>query len=123
MALYLEDFFQGDTYRVKVEYPIGTDLTGYVHYLTLKRDAGDAEPAMQIMSTFGDHTGDSLGSGSIRPVAYIEATADDTDLVASGKYLYAVKAKAPNAEEITLVPKAKDYRDKVFVAPKIPQEI
>lgn len=122
MAIYLEDFFQGDTYRVRIEYPIGTDLTGYVHYLTLKRDAGDAEPTMQIMSTFGSHTGDSPGDATNRPVAYVEAVASDTDLVPSGKYLYAVKAKAPNEEEITLVPKAKDYRDKVFVAPKLTKE-
>lgn len=122
MALYIEDFFQGDTYRIKVEYPIGTDLTGYIHYLTLKRDANDAEPVLQVASTFGGHTADSLGTAQEKPVAYIEATADMTDVVDSGKYLYAVKVKAPNAEEITLVPKPKDYRDKVFVAPRLPKE-
>lgn len=122
MAIYLEDFFQGDTYRIKVDYPIGTDLTGYIHYLTLKNDANDAEPALQVMSVFGNHTADSLGNAQEKPVAYIEATAAMTDAVESGKYLYAVKAKAPNAEEITLVPKPKDYRDKVFVAPRLPKE-
>lgn len=122
MAIWIEDFFQGDTYRIKVEYPIGTDLTGYIHYLTLKRDANDAEPALQVTSVFGSHTADSAGDADTRPVAYLEASADETDLIDSGKYLYAVKVKAPNAEEITLVPKAKDYRDKVFVAPKLPKE-
>ena len=122
MALYLEDMYRGDTYRIKLEYPIGTDLTGYVHYLTLKRDSGDAEPALQVETTFGDHTADSPGDADTPPVAYIEATADMTDLVASGKYLYAVKAKAPNSEEITLVPPPKDYKDKIWVAPKLPKE-
>lgn len=122
MALYIEDLFQGDTYRIRVEYPLGTDLTGYIHYLTFKRDSNDVEPVLQVTSVFGDHTADSAGNAQERPVAYIEAPADMTDSVESGKYLYAVKAKAPNADEITLVPKPKDYRDKVFVAPKLPKE-
>jgi hypothetical protein len=122
VATYIEDLFQGDTYRIKVQYPLGTDLTGYIHYLTLKSDPNDAVPALQVTAVFGEHTADYPGDAATPPVAYIEATATMTDSVESGKYFYAVKAKAPNADELTLVPKAKDYRDKVFVAPKIPVE-
>ena len=122
MALYIEDFFQGDTYRIKVEYPIGEDLTGYVHYLVLKRDASDQTPVLQAVSTFGSHSEDSLGDANNRLVAYVEATAAMTDEIAPGKYLYAVKVLAPNADEITLVPKPQDYRDKVLVAPRLTLE-
>lgn len=122
MAIYIEDLFQGDTYRIKVQYPIGTDLTGYVHYLTFKRDASDEEPTLQAESIFGEHTADTAGSPTERPTAYVEATPEMTDLIPSGKYLYTVKAKAPNADEITLVPKPVDYRDKVFVAPRLTKE-
>lgn len=123
MALYIEDFYQGDTYRIKVEYPIGEDLTGYVHYLALKKDVNDTTPVLQAVSEFGSHSSDSLGDGTTKPVAYIEASATMTDSVPPGKYLYAVKVTAPNADEVTIVPPPADHRDKVLVAPRLTLEI
>lgn len=125
MALYLEDFFQGDTVRLRAVYPAGTDLTGYVHYFVLKANDSDVEPALYVESTFGDHTADqtySAGPPEVLPTAYVEATPDITDAVASGKYLYRFKAIAPNGEEKTLIPRPEDYKDKIFVAPKLATE-
>jgi hypothetical protein len=102
MALYLEDFFQGDTVRVRAVYPAGTDLTGYIHYLVLKANDSDAEPALYAESTFGDHTADleyaaatpaSPGvpaTPEVLPTAYVEAAPEVTDMISSGKYLYRV---------------------------------
>jgi hypothetical protein len=116
MAKHLPDFRQGDTYRIRIAYPEGTDLTGYKHWLTL-RTAFDAQTAvLAISSTFGDHTADAAN------VAYLEATKTQTASVASGKYVYDVQAKAPNDGVLTLVPPVKDYRDLLFVAPQVTLE-
>lgn len=134
MAIWLEDFFQGDTVRVRAVYPAGTDLTGYIHYLVLKANDSDAEPALYVESTFGDHTADleyaaatpaSPGvpaTPEVLPTAYVEAAPEVTDMISSGKYLYRFKAIAPNGEEKTLIPKPVDYKDKIFVAPKLATE-
>lgn len=116
MATYIPDFRQGDTYRIKITYPTGANLAGYVHWLTFEDELGSESPALQVESVFGDHTGDADN------VCYIEATAAMTDLVTTGKYFYAVKAKAPGGDEFTLAPPPDQYRDKVFVAPKVTVE-
>lgn len=116
MALYLPNFRQGDTYRIKLTYPVGTDLTGYIHWLTLEDEVGSNTPVLQVQSTFGSHTGDAAN------ICYLEASATQTDPVASGKYVYAVKAKAPSGDEFTIVPPPDEYRDRIFVAPKVTVE-
>lgn len=116
MAIYLPNFRQGDTYRIKLTYPVGTVLTGYIHWLTLEDELGSASPVLQVQSTFGQHTGDADN------VCYLEASAAQTDPVTSGKYAYAVKAKAPSGEEFTIVPPPDDFRDRIFVAPKVTLE-
>ena len=125
MALYLKDFFQGDTVRLKAVYPAGTDLSGYVHYFVLKSDVDDEDAALYVESTFGEHTADTEyaaeteSTPEVLPTAYVEAADELTDLLASGKYVYRFKAIAPNGDETTLIPPAEDYKDKVFVAPKL----
>lgn len=116
MAKYLPDFRQGDTFRVRLDYPAGTDLTGYEHWLTIRRGFGVDPPVLVVSSVFGDHTGDE------GTVAYIEATPAETALVPSGKYVYDVQASAPNGDIVTLVPPVADYKDVLFVAPQVTTE-
>lgn len=111
MGTYIPDFRAGDTYRIKIQYPVGMDLTGFIHWLTL-----ETTPITQIQSTFGDHTGDSAN------VCYIELTPAVTKLIAVGRYQYALKAKAPSGDESTIVPPPEEYRDRVFVAPQLTVE-
>lgn len=111
MATYIPDFRSGDTYRIKLEYPVGTDLTGYIHWLTI-----ETNPVTQLQSTFGSHTGDSAN------VCYLELTPAVTKLIPVGRYQYAVKAKAPSGDESTIVPPPDEFKDRVFVAPMLTVE-
>lgn len=113
MARYIPDFRQGDTFRLAIQYPEDTDLTGYTHWLTL-RTAFDAEEAvLEVESLFGEHTADADN------IAYLEALPEATALIAPRKYFYDVQAKAPNGDIITLVPPVEHYKDQVFVAPQV----
>ncbi len=115
MAKYIPDFRQGDTYRIKMTYPEGTDLTGYKHWFTVK-SSFDSAAVLAVSSVFGAHTGDANN------IAYIEASPQLTALIPSGKYVYDIQSKAPNADVITMVPPPKDYKDPLFIAPQVTTE-
>lgn len=123
MAKWIRDFRQGDTYRLKIEYPVGTILTGYKHWLTLRKDFGE-QVSMQVSSVFGDHPEDDAGNLTTRPVAFLEASPAVTALLASGKYIYDVQAKSSDGGVLTLAPPPtqEEYKDKVFVAPQVTEE-
>lgn len=113
MAKHIPDFRVGDTFRIKVQYPVGTDLTGYRHWITLRTSFDAAIAALAVETTFGDHTADAAN------VAYIEATPTQTALLTAGKYVYDVQAKAPNGDIVTLLPPVEDYGDKIAVRPQV----
>lgn len=113
MGKHLPDFRQGDTFRIKIEYPAGTDLTGYKHWVTLKANF-DAETAtLAVESTFGEHSADDTNT------AYLEAAPATTALIEPGKYVYDVQAKAPNGDIVTLAPPVHDYADRITVRPQV----
>ena len=115
MAVWIPDIRQGDTYRLKFEYPVGMDLTGYKHWLTLKKGfAGDS--VMSVSSTFGEHTSD------LDNIAYLEVAPEISNEIASGRYYYDVQVRSPSGDVFTLLPPVKDYKDKVFVAPQVTLE-
>jgi hypothetical protein len=113
MAKHLADFRQGDTVRIKIQYPGGTNLTGYKHWLTLRTSFDAATAALAVETAFGNHTADADN------VAYLEATPAQTALLAPGKYVYDVQAKAPNGDIVTLLPPIEDYGDKIAVRPQV----
>jgi hypothetical protein len=113
VAKHLSDFRVGDTFRIKIQYPAGTSLTGYKHWITLKTSFDAATAALSVETTFGDHTADADN------VAYLEATPAQTALIAAGKYVYDVQAKAPNGDIVTLMPPVEDYGDRITVRPQV----
>jgi len=116
MAKYLPDFRVGDTYRIKLEYPEGTILFGYRHWLTLRAEFGSASAALEVDSVFGDHDADTEN------IAYLEATPSQTALIAPGRYYYDVQAESASGEVMTLVPPVTDYKDKISVVPQVTTE-
>jgi hypothetical protein len=111
MAKYLPDIRAGDTLRIKLTYPVGKVLTGYIHRMTLRLDLATA-PALLAESTFGDHTAD------MDNVAYVEAMPVTTH-IPTGKYYYAVEAENAAGDVVTLVPPPAEYKDKLLVAPEL----
>lgn len=116
MAKYLPDFRVGDTYRIKLQYPAGTDLTGYTHWFTVRSDFG-ATPVLSVSSVFGDHTGDAEN------IAYLEVLAASTAVIPAGRYVYDVQASAANGDVMTLVPPVGEYKDKLFIAPQVTEGV
>lgn len=116
MAKYIPDFRVGDTFRLKIQYPAGTELDGYKHWLTVKASFEDTDAVLAIESTFGDHTADEAN------VAYLEATPAETALLTPGAYVYDVQSRAPNGDIVTLVPPVKDYADRLKVRPQVTTE-
>jgi hypothetical protein len=57
MAKYIEDFRQEDSLRpIEINYPAGTDISGFKHTLTLKSspDLLDSEAELQVSSIVGE---------------------------------------------------------------------
>lgn len=115
MAKHLPDFRVGDTYRLKIQYPEGTNLNGYRHWLTVRPDFG-ATPVLEVESLFGDHSADELN------IAYLEATPVQTALITAGRYVYDLQASSQNGDIITLLPPVADYKDKLFIAPQVTED-
>jgi len=114
MAL-LPDFRAGDTVRIKLQYPSGTDLTGYRFWLTLKKDFADPDPgAMQVETTAGDHAEDDPENG----IVYLVADPSDTD-IPPDKYYWDIQAKSPGGEVTTLAPAPTDYKHRVNCVPGV----
>lgn len=115
MSKYLPDIRQGDTYRIKIQYPAGTNVFGYTHWLTLRTDFDTPQPALQIMSLAGDNTDDNPTSGLV----YLEAAAEVTTQVAPGSYVWDVQARSMAGEIITLMPPVSKFNDKIAVVPQV----
>lgn len=121
MALYLADFRRGDTFRVKIEYPAGTDITGVTHWLTLKTDFADPDidAVLQVSAVAGSQTGDDPTNG----LAYVVASVAQTAAIPPGRYFYDIQASHPSGEIVTLCPPVADYKDKLRVAPEVTEHL
>jgi hypothetical protein len=117
MAKYIADFRQGDTVKIKITYDAGTDITGFVYWLTLKACFEDADSAavLQVETTAGDHPDDDVANG----VVYIVASATDTAAVPPGRYYYDVQELSAGGEIRTLFPPTADYKDRLVVIPQV----
>lgn len=114
MAKYLPDIRRGDTYRIKIQYPAGTNITGYIHTFTVRTDYDATATVISKSSTVGAETGDNAANG----LAYLTVPAANT-VVDVGKYVYDLQMQTPGGEVRTLVPPTDDYKDPIRVVPEV----
>jgi hypothetical protein len=117
MAKYINDFRQGDTVKIKLEYGSTIDLTGYKYTFILKSDLAlaDEDAELNFTTTAGDYTSDDETHG----VVFIVVPSATTEAVPTNKYYYGLKELSSTLEERTILPTPEDYKDKLFVAPII----
>lgn len=124
MAAFIPDMRVGDEYTLKIQYPAGTNITGYKFWLTLKTNAADldAAAALQYSTVAGDQPSDEVLNG----IAYMVIPSSIMKAVVAGEYLYDVQAKKPGAagEGIkTLLPPINATDDVVTVFQEITRAI
>lgn len=115
MATYLPDIRRGDTYRIKIQYPAGTDITGYRHTFTVREDYDSVSSVISATSVSGEANGDDPVNG----LAFVVVPAADTR-VAVGKYVYNLELITQAGEVKTLVPPTEEYKDPIRVVPDVP---
>ncbi|AAU90975.1 hypothetical protein [Methylococcus capsulatus] len=116
MGKYLPDIRQGDTYRVRIRYPKGSNIAGYIHWLALRTAIGTEPPLLLLRSVVGEHPSDQPEDG----IAYLEATPEQTAaLPANKRCVYGLLAKTPSGEVKTLRPPLKDpLDDRILIVPR-----
>lgn len=114
MAKYLPDIRRGDTYRIKIQYPAGTNITGYTHTFTVRTDYDAVTPTISKTSVVGSEPEDDAANG----LAYLTVPASST-VVGTGKYVYDLQMQTPGGEIRTLVPPTDDYKDPIRVVPEV----
>lgn len=114
MAKYLPDIRRGDTYRIKIQYPAGTNITGYTHTFTVRTDYDATTPTISKSSVVGTEAGDNAANG----LAYLTVPAAST-VVDVSKYVYDLQMQTPAGEIKTLVPPTDDYKDPIRVVPEV----
>lgn len=112
MAKELEDFRQGDTKKIKIDYGQGFDITGYKFWFTLREDFGSAIVA-QVSTVAGNHSLDDVANG----IAYIQLESDVSKAIPTGKYVWDVQRAIPTTppDVLTLLPTLKNVKDKIEV--------
>lgn len=117
MAKYINDFRQGDTVKIKLNYGSSVDLTDYEFFFTVKESLShtDEEALLQVHTVAGDYSADDPTNG----IVYIVAQEDETITIPAGKYFYDIQEVSPVGEVRTLVPPPEDYKDKILVAPNV----
>lgn len=120
MSAVIPDFRQGDTYRIKLQYPEGTDITGYKFFLTLKAEFADEDPgALQVSTTAGDDWADEPEEG----LAYLTAKAEETAEVPAGKYYWDIQEITADGDIRTLAPDVANYKSRVTVVPQVTEAV
>lgn len=114
MARWLPDIRRGDTYRIKIQYPAGTNIAGYIHTFTVRTDYDAASPTISQSSVAGSASGDDAANG----LAYLTVPAANT-VVDVGKYVYDLQMQTPAGEIRTLVPPTDDHKDPMRVVPEV----
>lgn len=114
---HLPDFRQGDDYSIEIQYPAGTNITGYKFYVTLKATFDDPDDiaVMQYSSVAGTNPLDTPLTGK----CYLTVPAAVTSLAAAGSYYYDLQAIDTNGGIATLAPPVSDYKHKITVIPQV----
>jgi hypothetical protein len=96
MSKGIKEFYRGDTKNYSFDFGDGVDITGWKIYLTLKEksDDTDAASAMQVFSTAGDNTSDSVLNGKMTLTA---SSIDTATLIPNTNYHYGFQRLIPGS--------------------------
>ena len=117
MAQYTNDFRQGETKTITIDYGSGCDITGWEFWFTIRSDFDDADPVAQAHTTAGDDANDDVTAG----LAHITLDSDVSALIEAGKYYYDLRVSKGGTPPIikTLFPPIDDYKDKITIIPSV----
>jgi hypothetical protein len=117
MSSYIEDFRQGNTKVIKIDYGQGVDTTGWTFYLTLKEKIDDYTPVAQVSTTAGDNVLDDPTNGLV----YLTLDSVTSSSIPVGSYYWSVQVDKGGSPAIinTILPPIDDYKDKVSVVQAI----
>jgi len=113
MTQYIPDIRSGDTTNIKIQYPAGTNITGYKFWLTLKNnfEDADADAVYQLSTDAGDNVNDDPENGLV----YLTINT----VITPGKYFWDIQTKSPEGVITTIAPPVADYKNRVTVIPEI----
>jgi hypothetical protein len=110
MAKYIEDFRQEDSLRpIEINYPAGTDISGFKHTLTLKSspDLPDSEAELQVSSIVGECLYDlNPVISNASEIAFIDGEITALDPLSS---TYIADLAALNATKLPLISPVRAY--------------
>ena len=117
MSIYFQKFRAGDTWRIRIRYPVATDLTGYRFCWTIKSGIDDPDEAaiLQIWTTAGD---DPADDPTVDSFVYLTALPAQTR-VAPGRYFWDIQVVTPDGNINTIAPPPAHYTDKLVVVQDI----
>lgn len=117
MSEYIEDFRQGNTKVIKIDYGKGIDITGWTFYLTLKENIDDTSNIAQVSSVAGSDPMDDAVNG----LAYLTLDSTTSASIEPGKYYWSLQVDKGGSPPVikTLLPPIDDYKDKVEVVKAI----
>jgi hypothetical protein len=116
VSQFIPDIRQGDTYRLRVEYPYGTDIRGYKFWLTLKRQFKDSD-AHAVLQVSQVASGEEAQIGH----HYLEVSSAETTAVLPGSYFWDVQVMTASGDVKTLLPPEEYFDDQVRVIPQVTQ--
>lgn len=121
MAKELADFRQGDTKRIRIDYGVGFDITGYEFFFTLKAKFEDTVNVAQVKTTAGDNPLDDVLNG----VAIITLPSDISKSIPVGKYFWDIQRVIPGnpPDVLTILPSKEYYKEKIEILPDVTQEV
>lgn len=115
MGDYLNNFRQGDDKVIRIQYPVGIDITGWTFWFVMNDSLDAKTPIIQISHLAGDNVLDDPANGLV----YITLPATDTGTMKDGSYYYSVKRVDTGGSIRTILPPIDDYRDMVKVIPSL----
>ena len=114
---HLPNMRQGDDYTVEIKYPIGTNITGFKFYLTLKASFDDLDAAAILQ--YSQVVGDNILDDALNGVLFFSVPASITATVAAGSYYYDFQQISIGGQVETLMPPIDDHKHKLIVIPQV----
>jgi hypothetical protein len=117
MSDYIQNFRQGNTKVIKIDYGKGVDVTGWKYYFTLKNEIDDVTNVHQTMTTAGDNALDDINNG----LAFLTVDSTASALIPVGKYFWSIVVDKGGSPPVitTILPPIDDWKDKLEIVQAI----
>lgn len=121
VAKHLPPIRQGDDYKLRVQLPAGTNISGVRFFLTLKNsfDDDDSAAVLQHIQVTGINPEDDALNG----LCLFTVVAAITAQIPAGAYFYDFQMVTTTGEVITLAPPIEEYKVKLSVIPQVTRAI